>query len=372
MNRLFRALAEERECYLLGLVRVAFGAMLLRHVARLCDEYLHGGYFGDHLHIPVLPWLPLPSAAVYAAWLALQVAAACCIVLGVQVRAALGFVSLSGLYLLACDRLQYHNNRYALLLLAFLLAFTPCDRSFLAVGRGRARPRIGPVWAQRLMQLQVSLIYLASSGGKLLDADWRGGQVMVLRGAQALEIAARAGFQVPHAAAALLTSPLVMSLASKLAIASEMFLALGLWHPRARPLALWIGVMFHLGIEISARVELFSYLMWTSYVLFVTPECRERTLLYRPDSGSGRRIASLVRTLDWFARFRIEAFERAPEGGSALCVIDRGGRASTGLRAFAEVTRALPLLFPLWLPLRALSALSLPRAPRAGAAAAGA
>jgi hypothetical protein len=259
------------------------------------------------------------------------------------------------LYVLLCDRLQYHNNRYALLLLAFLLPFAPCDRSFLLVrglrNLGAGEP--GPVWAQRLMQVQVSLVYLGSSGGKLLDTDWREGQVMLLRGIKTIEYLNSSGFHVPGWLAALLSSPLVFNLLSKAGIATELFVALGIWQPRLRPYALWVGVMFHLGIEITAHVELFSYLMWTSYVLFVRPECRERALYYRADVPAARSLARTVAALDWLARFRVEVAEDAI--GTGLWVVDRDGTPAGGLRAVALVARSVPLLFPLWLPLHAMS-----------------
>jgi hypothetical protein len=197
------------------------------------------------------------------------------------------------------------------------------------------------------MQAQVSLVYLGSSLSKLLDPDWFGGQVLWVRAARSLEYMGRIGVEVPGFVADAMASHAVLSVVSKLVIATELFVALGLWVPRFRVLALWLGVMFHLSIELGARVELFSYLMWTSFVLFVTPELRERRLLVADDA---RWIARAVRALDWLARFTVEVVPRA-EIGAALCVIDRDGTRATGMRGLAALARAVPLLFPLWLPL---------------------
>ena len=49
-----------------------------------------------------------------------------------------------------------------------------------ACARGPARAP-APLWAARLAQLQVSLVYVASGGSKLLDPDWRGGRVLLER-----------------------------------------------------------------------------------------------------------------------------------------------------------------------------------------------
>lgn len=359
---------EERPTYLLGLVRVAMSVLVLLHVYRMVRELLRDGYFGDVFHFPVVPEALVPTRSAYGAWLALQAIACVLAAIGVRARPMLLFATSSSLYVLLCDRLQYHNNRYVLLLLAFLLAFAPCDRSFLLVrgprNLGAGEP--GPVWAQRLMQVQVSLVYLASSGGKLIDSDWREGQVMLLRGLKTIEHLTNMGVHVPAWLAALLSSPLVFNVLSKAGIATEMFVALGLWHARSRPYALWVGVMFHLGIEITAHVELFSYLMWSSYVLFVRPECRERVLCYRADLAAARGVARAVRALDWLARFRVEAEteegadrQRAKDAiGMGFWVVDRDATEATGLRGISRIARALPLLFPLWLPLHVTALLT--------------
>lgn len=356
---------EERPTYLLGLVRVAMSVLVLLHVYRMAHELTRDGYFGDIFHFPVVPEALVPTRTAYCVWLALQAIACVLAAIGVRSRAMLLFAASSSLYVLLCDRLQYHNNRYALLLLAFLLPFTPCDRSFLLVrglsNLGAGEP--GPVWAQRLMQVQVSLIYLGSSGGKLLDSDWREGQVMLLRGIKTIEHLTNMGMHVPGWLAALLSSPLVFNMLSKAGIATELFVALGLWQPRLRPYALWVGVMFHLGIEITAHVELFSYLMWTSYVLFVRPECRERVLCYRAEAPAARRLAHAISALDWLARFRIEPVKEEGSNrqgagdafGIGLWVLDRDGSQASGMRAAALIARAVPLLFPLWLPLHVMS-----------------
>src|SRR5438045_192348 len=71
--------------------------------------------------------------------------------------------SLIGRVLLIFDRSHYHNNRYALFLFAFLLAFAPCDRAF-TFGRRPPADRKGPLWAQRLATVQLAMIYIGSGG----------------------------------------------------------------------------------------------------------------------------------------------------------------------------------------------------------------
>jgi len=340
---------EERPVRILALARIAFGCLLLGHVLRLARELRDLGYFGDRFFIPMIPQAWVPTHEGYTFLLGLIGVLALCAVLGMRAREALLVCAGSGLYLLACDRLQYHNNRYALLLLGFLLAFAPCDRAFSLRPSGEPVER-APVWAQRLMQMQVSLIYLSSCGSKLLDPDWFGGQVMWLRAAKSLEIIERSGFELPGPIAAAFGSKLVLNVVSKLAIGTELFIAIGAWWPRTRALALYVGVLFHLGIEIGANVELFSYTMWASYLTFVRPELRERTLLIAQDSAGARWLGALLRRLDWLSRFSLRTVPRGEISGARLCAIDRDGTRYVGAAAFALLARALPLLFPLWLP----------------------
>jgi hypothetical protein len=351
-----RFFAEERDAYVLGLLRLAMSALLFLNGGRLILELCRGGYFGDFFHIPMVPEAWLPSEAGYAALLGVQALAALLAFLGLWPREALFIASSLGLFVLTLDRLQYHNNRYALLLLGFLLAFTPCDRSFLLARRKSPilpeAERVAPTFARRLFQIQVSLVYLGSACGKLLDTDWRGGQVLLLRFANTAPFFATRGVTLPGWLEALLSSALFASFAAKLAIGTELFIALGMWFPRTRRLALWVGVLFHFSIEVSARVELFSWLMVASYLSFVVPELRERRIELNEKTALGRALARALPWLDWCARFQIA--KRSSDDAASFFVTDREGRTEHGLRGAALLAEAVPVLFPFWVPLAVL------------------
>ncbi len=351
--------SEERDAYLLGLLRLALSALLFLNCARLILELCRGGYFGDFFHIPMVPEAWLPSATGYAIILGAQALAAVLAFLGLWPREALLTASSLGLFVLTLDRLQYHNNRYALLLLGFLLAFTPCDRSLLIARKPHTLPeaeRVAPTFTRRLFQSQVSLVYLGSACGKLLDPDWRGGQVLSLRFASTAPFWAARGVTLPNWLGTTLSSALFASLAAKLAISTELFIALGMWFPRTRRLALWVGVLFHFSIEVSARVELFSWLMVASYLSFVVPELRERRLELNTKRALGRALARVLPWLDWCARFQIS--QRARDEPASLFVTNRQGRTEHGLRGAALLAEAIPVLFPFWLPLAFLARLA--------------
>jgi hypothetical protein len=347
----------ERDVTLLGLVRLAFGVLICCAVAKTLLALPHSGYFGDYFHIPLVPEAWVPSRGIYTLLLVAKGAAAALAALGILARPSLFFAASVGLFLIACDRLEYHNNRYVLELLTLLLAFTPCDRSFTIRDWRAASAGLGPGWAVHVAKLQISLVYAASAGSKLLDPDWRGGQVLHLRYETVARIVAERGIVLPDFARELLLAPWLADVSSKAAIASEFFLAFGLWALSTRAATLWLGMWFHFFIEAAAHVELFSFVMWAAYLLFCVPTLRERTLYYDPDSGA-RRVAAWVKRLDWLLRFRVTPFAAGMSARFGLCAVDRDGRRMQGLAALALLARGVPLFFPFW-PLVLLAARAL-------------
>lgn len=261
-----RWLDEEGDVSMLGLARVAFGVLLAANAVRALRE-LGRGYFGDVFHWPLLLDALVPSRTVYAAIVAAQLLLALLVIAGRwRSREALCASAILGTYVLFCDRLQFHHNRWALFCQALLLSFAPCDRSFRLGPRSRSATA-GPLWAARLAGLQLSIIYLASGGSKVLDADWRSGLVLLERFHLYASQAIAAG--VPAGVMDALARPATASLLAKGAIATELFLAFGLWPMRTRLFALCWGTAFHLVIEATSRVEGFSLLMLASYLVFV-------------------------------------------------------------------------------------------------------
>jgi hypothetical protein len=339
------------DAYVLCLVRVVIGVFLFWEALRAARELVQGGFFGDVFHMPFLPEALVPSRVVYGVLLAAQLLLAALVAVGHRARPALFASAVLGMYLFSCDRLQFHHNRYSLLLFAFLLSFSPCDRAFVITGAPAGEgARIGPLWAMRLAQAQMSLIYLASGGSKLADADWRGGVVLGDRFARYAYMALERG--VPHAVVEFMSRPEVTSGLAKLAIATELFLAFGLWLRRTRVFALWWGTMFHLTIEVTSQVEIFTWLSLTIYALFATPDVGARKLFFDPSRPKGAVLARLVAALDWLARFDVRPWEPDQlRKGHVIVIVRRDGTRATGVRALAMVARCTPLLFPLWAPL---------------------
>ena len=118
--------------YVLGPVRVVLGALLGWHALGAAEELATLGYFGDVFHVSMIPEALVPSSRLYAVLLALRVCLAGMVIFGVWARPALAMSALLGVWILLCDRLQFHHNRYSLACYALLLSLTPCDRSWRA------------------------------------------------------------------------------------------------------------------------------------------------------------------------------------------------------------------------------------------------
>jgi len=117
---------------------------------------------------------------------------------------------------------------------------------------------------------------------------------------------------LPDWAISILTNREFHTFAAKFVIVTELFIAFGLWSRRTRYVAVWVAVVFHIGIQFSAAVEIFSVLGIAVLVIWAVPSTRDRVLYIDPARHA------LIRRLDWLARFRLEP-------GREVRVVDRDG-----------------------------------------------
>jgi hypothetical protein len=97
-------------------------------------------------------------------------------------------------------------------------------------------------------------------------------------------------------------SLLLINLLTYGTLAIELALAVLLWHRRALPWLLPIGVVWHLAIDYSLYVGFFSFAVFVSYLAFLPPD----------------------RTRDWILRVRVWCLRLSPGSQSASPV--EGGR----------------------------------------------
>jgi Vitamin K-dependent gamma-carboxylase len=261
--------------------------------------------------------------------------------LGLLTRLATGTTFAIYAYNLFLSTTHFHNNRAYLLIVLGVLTVAPCGRelsldSWLRRGRPPL-PTVAPGWPLWLLRFECSVIYGASGLSKLLDPDWFGGTVSwqrTVRSRGDME-----SWHLPSWAIDVLTDRGFHTGAAKLIILTELCIAAGLWSRRTRYAAVWVAVVFHVTIEASASVQVFSYLAISVLVIWAVPSTRDRVLRLDLAVPGQRRLATAVRWLDWLARFRVEA--GAP--GSAPELVDRNGTCVSGAHAVAFTFSRLPL-----------------------------
>ena len=325
----------------LALLRVLAGPIVLLHLQPFLSDSLGGRIYSDGFYEPYAAWYPELPGALYVGLLWLAALAAVAMSLGLLTRLVTSITFAIVAYNVFLSTTHFHNNRAYLLIVLGVLAVAPCGRelsidAWLRRRRGRPfRDLSAPGWPLWLLRFECAAVYAASGFSKLVDPDWFGGTVTWQRVARARdELGA-----LPDWAVSLLTDRSFHTGAAKFIVLTELFIAAGLWWRGSRYAAVWVAVAFHIGIQGSASVQVFSFLAIAVLVVWAVPSTRDRVLRFDPGSQHQRRLVALVRALDWLARFRVEAV--AP--GSRLELIDRNGTTMAGAPAVAFTLSRLPL-----------------------------
>ena len=160
--------------------------------------------------------------------------------------------------------------------MGFFLMFAPSAAALSLDRWRRARdrfwefPRRAP-WALRLIQIQVSFVYLFTVWAKARSEEWLDGTAVF----SSLRVADLTRFGVPWA----WTEPLVIgNLLAYGTLAIELALAVLIWNRRARPWVIGAGIALHLFIEVSFALGFFATVIFVSYLAFIPEDTGERWL----------------------------------------------------------------------------------------------
>ena len=211
-------------------------------------------------------WSLLALAPTNDGWLsalcALLMMASVGYLLGVAPRACSAIVFAVHLSLQHRNPYIVNSGDRLFLMLSALGVFLPLGRacSFSASLRGRrdAAQELPSVWSQRLIQLQICHIYWFSCFSKLRHAGWRQGTA--LRDVLASPVFSEWPVVIDTwLVTALLTwGTLLFEFGFPIAVFT-----------RLRRLALLAGIGFHLSIELTMKIPMFSAVMIVSYALFL-------------------------------------------------------------------------------------------------------
>jgi hypothetical protein len=277
----------------LALARIAFGLLVFAWTVSLTPDlsafFTTGGLYTAQLQAPgvwgVLGLAPSGGAVVglYAALLiaALALAAGWC----TRLAAAVVFVGL-----MSFERRNpwvFNGGDGLLRLISFYMMLAPAGAS-LSVDRRRRHPdafwefpRRAP-WALRLMQIQLSVVYLAGVWDKVQGTAWNNGTAV----SYALRVSDLNGLPTPGF---LSHTPVVVNLVTYGTLATELALGILVWNRRARPWVLLAGVGLHLSIGWSIRVGFFGLGMFVLYTTFADPDWAAAKILAVRDAIARRR-----------------------------------------------------------------------------------
>jgi len=343
LGRLDELLGRRVSMRALALLRIMAGPIALAHLWPFVADARAGVIYRDAFYEPYAAWYPELPRPLYVGLLALGVVAAVAMSLGLLTRVATAATFGVVTYNLFLSTTHFHSNRAYLVIVLAALAVAPCGRELSVDAWLRARrgwpaldPR-SPAWPLWLLRFEAAAVYGASGLSKLVDGDWFGGTVTWHRMVQVRDQLEAS--PLPGWAVSLLADRSFHTYAAKVIVLTELFIAVGLWWQGTRYAAVWVAIAFHLAIQLTASVQIFSFLGIAALVIWAVPSTRDRVVGFDPADTGQRRLAEAVAALDWLARFRLVEGGR----GSPLTLTDRDGTVSTGRAARVRVLSRLPL-----------------------------
>jgi hypothetical protein len=207
-------------------------------------------------------------------WLSLSSAALLTVGLFTRINSILVFVCLTSiqqrnLYIL-------HGGDTFLRLAGFFLIFAPAGAALsldhvIRTRRGKESRnyiQARSPWAQRMIQLQLSLIYLVAFLLKIKSAPWLQGTALFY--VYYLDELRR--FPLPG----WFFDPALMKLGGWFALALEFSLGVLIWVKEFRYGLLTLGLLFHLWLEYSLNIPMFQWDLVAAYVLFIDADKMSR------------------------------------------------------------------------------------------------
>jgi hypothetical protein len=174
-----------------------------------------------------------------------------------------------------------HSGDTFLRVAGFFLMFAPAGAAFsidrlLRIWRRKEDAEVQPrsPWAQRMIQFELSLMYLMSFGWKSMGAPWVNGTALYY----VIHLNEIRRFPLPQ----WIDQPLILKLGSWLILALEFSLGVLIWFKELRYPLLLCGLLFHLCIEYSLNIPMFQWDVLSAYILFVDPAdiARARNWMY--------------------------------------------------------------------------------------------
>jgi hypothetical protein len=270
----------------IALFRILYGVMVVATLILLRPDWL--AWYGPHswtslaaiqkmepgMRLNLFTVIPQTNAAILAFfWIFL--ASAILLTVGFLTRANTVIVFLC-LASIQQRNLNILNGGDTFLRLAGLfLIFAPAGAAFsvdrlirMRRGKGTSKIPLSSPWAQRMIQIEMALLYFISFCWKIQGASWIHGTALYY----VYHLDELQRFPVPQ----WLLTPTVLKLGTWSALVMEFSLGVLVWIRKLRYIILTLGLIFHLYLEYSLNVPMFQWVVLSAYVLFIDPADLER------------------------------------------------------------------------------------------------
>lgn len=212
------------------------------------------------LSMPTVVPMPTPTEMSVGIWFGACLVTGGILAIGWRAGLMAGLAAALGALALMWDMQLYSNHLLLTTLLSGYLAFAHSDEAWsVSAALRRREPRLVPWWPQFLIMTQLSICYLFAGLSKI-NPWWFSGYILEQH----------IWWPVPAIAFQIIAATTIVV---------ETFIAVGLWIPAARRVAILLGLSLHLGIVAMLRFPIpllaFALVCVSVYPLYVTRPRRD-------------------------------------------------------------------------------------------------
>lgn len=289
--------------YTLGLVRMAFGALMVYVTVDLLPGI--PVLFSENGPVPTQPstqnylWIHAyqygifqiwtSDTAVLIAWILLLLSAVS-LTVGWHSRLSALLVFILFLSFVRRNPAIFNAGDFVMTNTALILAISACGAA-LSLDQRRRNGRFWSAeervrWPIRLLQVQLSLIYFFTAQTKFIGEAWNDGSAV------SFPLRVYHDWAILPAPQWVAENPFLVNVATWGTIAIELALAILVWNPRLRYWVLGAGVVLHVLIWLNLSVMFFGLAMFVLYLAWVPWETA-RDLPDQVRRALGRRLKRL-------------------------------------------------------------------------------
>jgi Vitamin K-dependent gamma-carboxylase len=365
----------------IALFRVIFGTLVIGTLLLLRPDWLT--WYGAHAWVSLSTVQTLEKGARLNLFVAIPqtnawVEAFFWFFLASAMLLTVGFLTrLNSLIVFLCLTSIHQRNLYIthggdtfLRVAAFFLIFAAAGAALsldrlIRIWRGKEGAKLRPCrpWAQRMIQIELSLVYFAAFCYKAEGISWVQGTALYY----VYNLDELRRFPLPS----WFLHPMVLKLGSWFTLLWEFSLGVLIWVEDLRPVLLALGVLLHLFLEYSLNIPMFQWDILSAYILFVDAADLERLwnwirvhaashvgapleVIYDEASERNCRIVELLTALDIFHRLSFRKMRASGSGSHIVSpktqeqiLVSTSAGLKCGIDRVFALGKAVPLLWPL-------------------------